>query len=658
MAKKFLSDIELEAGLVDVNGNTGTSGQILSSTGTAVDWVDAADISAGSAENVEILVKNTSGSTLSKGDPVYIIGSVAASPRLEVGLADAGNASHMPAAGLLAQDLVNNAEGVAVVVGKLRNLATDPIDGVTPSENDTLYVKSGGGLTTTKPTGSTNLIQNVGQVGRVSSSADGNIVCSAILRSNDVPNLSTGRIWVGEGNTIESTVVYIDETNNEFGINTASPGAALDVNGDIALKGDKAFQFTSPTLKIGDIDGGGAITFIDLIVDGTEAIQIEDSAEIYIASRIGHIGDQNTYFEFPSADTITFTTGASERMRVISNGYVAIGQTTADEKLHVNGTIKAETGFKYEYSGTDTFQITSIFGSPYIMVNSGDTLNIGGGPGSIVNNLQVGSGSVTADIFYTDDKLVHAGDTDTYFSFPTSNVASIVTNGSTRLYVESDGDIGVGTTTPQEAFHISGSGNKRLEVESTTTGTVGLKTTNTSSSYAWFISGTDGKYKLYDYTAGQIILEFEPTTGKAVFIHDVEANNFIGQKTYINWRGFMSGTSLYTLYNVGLTTAFPYAYGTINPPYDGYVSRVTMTNNAYSSYSSGPAGTSVTLYVYKNGTLLTSDTQTYTTSTPDVQVVFDFGTNAIYSAGDKIALRVQSNGAWYYIAWGIELTER
>ena len=71
MAKKFLSDIELEAGLVDVNGNTGTSGQILSSTGTAVDWVDAADISAGSAENVEILVKNTSGSTLSKGDPVY-----------------------------------------------------------------------------------------------------------------------------------------------------------------------------------------------------------------------------------------------------------------------------------------------------------------------------------------------------------------------------------------------------------------------------------------------------------------------------------------------------------------------------------------------------------------------------------------------------------
>ena len=215
-------------------------------------------------------------------------------------------------------------------------------------------------LTTTKPTGSTNLIQNVGQVGRVSTAADGNIVCSAILRSNDVPNLTTGRIWVGDGNTIESTVVYIDESNNEFGINTASPAAALDVNGDIALKGDKAFELTSATLKIGDIDGAGGITFIDFIVDGAEAMQIEDSTEIFIASKIGHIGDQNTFFEFPSADTITLTTGGSERMRVLSSGNVAIGQTTADEKLHVNGTIKAETGFKYEYSGTDTFQITSI----------------------------------------------------------------------------------------------------------------------------------------------------------------------------------------------------------------------------------------------------------------------------------------------------------
>ena len=165
------------------------------------------------SEVVDIQVKNISaangGINLVKGDPVYIYGSVGASAKLYVDLADAdstatnnlGN-SKMPCVALLDQDLAPNIEGTATVVGKLRNLITSPIDGATPNENDTVYVKSGGGLTLTKPTGSTNLIQNVGQVGRVSTSSDGNIVVAALLRSNDVPNLPTGRIWVGDGNTI------------------------------------------------------------------------------------------------------------------------------------------------------------------------------------------------------------------------------------------------------------------------------------------------------------------------------------------------------------------------------------------------------------------------------------------------------------------------
>ena len=55
MAQKFLSNIELEAGLVDVNGNTGTAGQILSSTGTGVDWISQSEISSDSAEVIDLL---------------------------------------------------------------------------------------------------------------------------------------------------------------------------------------------------------------------------------------------------------------------------------------------------------------------------------------------------------------------------------------------------------------------------------------------------------------------------------------------------------------------------------------------------------------------------------------------------------------------------
>jgi hypothetical protein len=193
----------------DKDNNFGGADQILvSNISSELRFTDLADIAVGSAEVIEVPVKNLQGSPLTKGDPVYISGDVGASGRLEVKLADASNAAKMPALGLLKQDLGINGEGLAVITGKLRNLATDPIDGQTPLANDVIYVKAGSttgaALTLTKPTGS-NLIQNIGKVGRVSTSNDGTFVVSSILRTNDIPNLSTGKIWVGStGNTIES----------------------------------------------------------------------------------------------------------------------------------------------------------------------------------------------------------------------------------------------------------------------------------------------------------------------------------------------------------------------------------------------------------------------------------------------------------------------
>jgi hypothetical protein len=46
----------------------------------------------------------------------------------------------------------------------------------------------------------------------------GTLVVSSILRTNDVPNLTTGKIWVGDGNTVESTVVHLDEVNGRMGV--------------------------------------------------------------------------------------------------------------------------------------------------------------------------------------------------------------------------------------------------------------------------------------------------------------------------------------------------------------------------------------------------------------------------------------------------------
>ena len=257
MAQNFLSQIyanhgiRIDDALQDGTGLPGTAGQILSSNATGVSWIDPSALPAGAAETVEIQVKNTSGGILTKGTPVYIKPSTSAIDRVEVAAADAGDSTKMPAVGLLAQDLNNQATGVAITGGMLTNFTTDPIDGSTPTSNDTVYVKVGGGLTLTKPTGATGLIQNIAKVGKVSGGNSGSLVVSSILRTNDVPNLPTGRIWVGDGNSVASTVVFIDETNGFFGINNATPTAQLDVTGkvnfeDLKLDGELLDQFNSP----------------------------------------------------------------------------------------------------------------------------------------------------------------------------------------------------------------------------------------------------------------------------------------------------------------------------------------------------------------------------------------------------------------------------
>jgi len=158
MAKKFLSDIELDAGLVDVNGNTGTSGQILSSTGTGVDWISQDDITAGQVDkalSLTLQVKNTESVALTKGQ-VVCAAPTATPPSgnvIEVKLADNNGTDSMPVIGILDEGLDAaggaNDEGEAIMFGRISGIDTSAF-----SVGDEVFVSdTPGGLTATKPTG-------------------------------------------------------------------------------------------------------------------------------------------------------------------------------------------------------------------------------------------------------------------------------------------------------------------------------------------------------------------------------------------------------------------------------------------------------------------------------------------------------------------------
>lgn len=129
------------------------------------------------------------------------------------------------------------------------------------------------------------------------------------------------------------------------------------------------------------------------------------------------------------------------------------------------------------------------------------------------------------------------------------------------------------------------------------------------------------------------------------------------ERLLINWRHYQGAAGTFTLYDNGMTTTFPYAYGTIPVPFNAYVTSVTITSNKYNSYGT-PTGTSATVYVYKGlSTLVASKTLSYTGSEGMV-LTFDFGTTAPIDVDEKITLRFYTDGIWRYMASTTIITER
>ena len=304
---KFKSDIEVQAGLRDGGNDIGTAGQILSSTGSQTNWIDQSSIVASEAKLVFIECKNTSGSTISKGTPVYQTGTVGATDVIEVGVADASDEDKMAAIGLLQTDLANNAFGKVVITGELLNITTSPIDGVTPVAGDTIYVKPGGGLTLTKPTG-VNFIQNIGLVGKVSGGSAGSITVSSIMRSNDVP-----------------TPLYIDHANQRLGIGTTSPSSKLNIS---SASYNDHITLTRSSDELGISVSGGQLMF--------------EGGVSPFNNNAGDLGRSDKYwreafvYSIRSGGTLQFkTNGNNERMRIDSSGNVGIGTTSPQAKLQV-----------------------------------------------------------------------------------------------------------------------------------------------------------------------------------------------------------------------------------------------------------------------------------------------------------------------------------
>jgi hypothetical protein len=226
-------------------------------------------------EAVRFAVKNTSGGQLLAGTPVYATGSVGASGATEVAAADAGNAAKMPAIGLLEATLASNGEGFATSIGIVRGLNT-----ASYAINGVVFVAVGGGLTATRPTGISELVQNIGRVVRVHAST-GEILVMGPGRTNDVQNLVPA-VRLGTGTADSTTFLRGDNT---WATVSASGGVTDGDKGDVTVSG-------SGTVWTIDAVGGTAAASIASHVastsnpHGTTAAQVGADAAGTAASAV------------------------------------------------------------------------------------------------------------------------------------------------------------------------------------------------------------------------------------------------------------------------------------------------------------------------------------------------------------------------------------
>jgi len=185
--------------------------------------------------------KNDEGAQITKGQVVYIKGIAGDGETPTVGLADADDASKMPAFGLAFNTANDQAEIQIVSVGNLYGLNTS-----TFSVGDTLYVDTtAGGLVNTKPTGETAQLQNIGRVIRSNNGA-GVIMVGGAGRSAATPNLDNGKIFLGNASNQAVSTALSSAAVTSFNTQTG----ALTIGGDDLTADHTAVNYTAANANI------------------------------------------------------------------------------------------------------------------------------------------------------------------------------------------------------------------------------------------------------------------------------------------------------------------------------------------------------------------------------------------------------------------------
>ena len=517
------------------------------------------------ADRVQFNVRNNSGYDLDAGTPVYVTGYSAGNDRVLIAASSASNPSTMPAAGILSQDLVNNSNGKASSLGVLEGVNTTLF-----SEGDTLYVGVNGGLQNTRPTGFTDLIQNIAFV--LESATNGTLGVRSPGRTNDTPNIVTAtggfsgsltRLSDGNSYLIAGSNVTISSVSNgsvTISSTQVSPAGAdtqVQFNDGGVFGGDDGLTFNKTT---NDLKAAGFVSAslgfsgsLTRLIDGTSYIIAGSGISVSSASNgavtIGSTGaapDDAQYLALSADATLT-----NERVFTPSTGLTAVdGGAGANYTLSIDDSVVATV------SGT-TF-------TGKVAIDAAD-LDVTGSVG-ITQGLTIGA-------------VVNAGtDTDKFLVLDASNNVDFRTGDEVRSDIRA-GTVGGTSTAGRVAYWSSttdiagdagflfstaddkmtlgagtGGALARLHVNNSSTGSIQFLRGGGATLSAELHNDANQDLILVNSSSAADIV-FKTTSGKAIF--DTEVFGSTGPSGAVHVTGSASSATTQAKLAVGCSSDTP-----------------------------------------------------------------------------------------------------
>ena len=492
--KKINTDLQIEAGLRDGDGDLGANNQVLISTGTGINWVDGSATGIIGGPYLPLTGGTLSGNlTITKSSATMKVSEAGGG---DIRMVAGGATGYIGTYNNNSVQIVQN-QSAAIFIDTSKNVGIG-----TTSPSAKLEV-SDSGINTTAPT-----IRLTNSANYNANNWGGNVSHRIEFYSSD-PSLATVASSIeniagfDKGGLLTGNLVF---KTRDYPTNTT-----LSEKMRIAEDGNVGIGTTAPEAKLEIKKGSSGLTSVNSQADAlflqsssstgiTIATPDANKSGIFFSSASRQIGARINWGYSDLLMTLgTATANASlalksgnesEAVRILSNGNVGIGTTTPSEKLDVAGNaivrgdiVSRDTypSIYVDHSGTvmggiradatNKLELKTLTTAPLsFQVNSSEKMrildngNIGIGTTSPGNKLDVVGNISTSTNFIGDNVIVNK------ITAATSggNIKFRSNDGADKVVITNSGNVGIGTTSPSLKLDInSGTANSALRVLST-----------------------------------------------------------------------------------------------------------------------------------------------------------------------------------------------